>query len=81
MTLEHTERVTALLGEAREAEADGKPNVAALRRNEAKEARDKRWDDQGQRAKEGHIINLTDLLAGDEAFVIDRIERESEDEP
>ena len=37
--------------------------------------RDRYWDEQMARAKAGEVIDLSDLLAGDEAFVIDGIEK------
>jgi hypothetical protein len=57
----HTEQIAALLRQGKRAEA--------------RMRRDRYWDEQLARAKAGEVIDLSDLLAGDEAFVIDDIEK------
>ncbi len=57
----HTEQIAALLRQGKRAEA--------------RIRRDRYWDEQMAKAKAGEVIDLSDLLAGDEAFVIDDIEK------
>jgi hypothetical protein len=59
--MEHTDRIRKLLAEGR--------------RQEAKRAHLERIDEQLELAK-SQPIDLTDLIAADEAFALDRIERQ-----
>lgn len=63
--LEHAERVEALLRQGK--------------RKEAKALHNRHIESQFAKARAGEVINLSDLIAGAEAFVIDDIEREDRD--
>ena len=59
--LEHAERVEALLRQGK--------------RKEAKALHNQLFESQFAKAQAGEVINLSDLIAGAEAFIIDDIER------
>ncbi len=59
--LEHTERVETLLRQGK--------------RKEAKALHNQHIESQFAKAGKGVVINLSDLMAGAEAFIIDDIER------
>ena len=59
--LEHAERVEALLRQGK--------------RKEAKVLHNQHVESQFAKARAGEVINLSDLIAGAEAFIIDDIER------
>jgi hypothetical protein len=59
--LEHAERVEALLRQGK--------------RKEARALHSQHVESQFAKAKAGEVINLSDLIAGAEAFIIDDIER------
>jgi hypothetical protein len=59
--LEHAERVEALLRQGK--------------RKEAKTLHNQHVESQFAKAQAGEVINLSDLIAGAEAFIIDDIER------
>ena len=61
--LPHTDRVAELLRQGR--------------RREAAELHNKHLDAEFKRAKQGTQINLSDLMAGREAFIVDEINRSS----
>ena len=61
MAFEHTERVEALLRQGK--------------RKEASELHNKHLTEQFAKAKQGEVINLSDLMAGKEAFILDDIEK------
>ena len=59
--LEHAERVEALFRQGR--------------RKEAKALHNQHVESQFAKAQAGEVINLSDLIAGAEAFIIDDIDR------
>lgn len=63
MTLEHADRITELLRQGKRREAMAKHNAHVKA--------------EFDRAKQGQVINLSDLMAGHEAFIIDEIRLKS----